>query len=116
MYQINKIDPKKVVVAVLLLFCVCSFCHAQTSVKGGLSVLSNANARLQTKITYSCQDLPIELMLKELAEIARSVQPKKLVLYHTLLWGASKQDLLDEISEIYDGEVIFGNDLDIIDL
>jgi ribonuclease BN (tRNA processing enzyme) len=53
---------------------------------------------------------------KQLAEIANSVRPKKLVLYHTLLWGASKKDLINEISDPYDGEVIFGNDLDKFDL
>ncbi len=50
----------------------------------------------------------------ELGEIASRVRPGKLALYHTLLWGASGQDLTEEISRIYDGEVIFGNDLDII--
>lgn len=50
----------------------------------------------------------------ELGEIASKVRPRKLVLYHALLWGASGQDLMGEISQIYDGEVIFGNDLDVI--
>ncbi len=49
----------------------------------------------------------------ELAEIVNQVLPKKLVLYHTLLWGASEQDLLDEIGSLYDGEVILGRDLQV---
>jgi ribonuclease BN (tRNA processing enzyme) len=52
----------------------------------------------------------------ELAEIALKVLPKKLVLYHTLLWGASEQDLMDEISSVHKGEIILGNDLDVITL
>ena len=53
---------------------------------------------------------------EQLAGIASEARPGKLVLYHTLLWGASRHDLEKEISEIYDGEIIFGNDLDMITL
>lgn len=49
---------------------------------------------------------------KELAEILKEVRTKLTVLCHQLLWGASPQDLLDEIGEIYDGEVRSGQDLD----
>jgi ribonuclease BN (tRNA processing enzyme) len=53
---------------------------------------------------------------KQLSEIASLVRPRSLVLYHTLLWGAKEDDLLEEIRQTYDGEVILGNDLDIIHL
>jgi ribonuclease Z len=49
----------------------------------------------------------------ELAEIAGKASPKLVVLYHILFWGASEQELLDEISKIYKGKVIAGQDLDI---
>jgi ribonuclease BN (tRNA processing enzyme) len=50
---------------------------------------------------------------RELAEILKEVRPKLTVLYHQLLWGASPQDLLDEIGGVYNGKVSFGQDLDI---
>ncbi len=48
----------------------------------------------------------------ELAAIAKQAKPKLLVLNHQLFWGASEEDLLEEIATIYDGEVVSGNDLD----
>ena len=50
---------------------------------------------------------------KELAEIATKAKPKLLVLYHQLLWGATKEQLLEEIGKGYSGKVAFGNDLDV---
>jgi hypothetical protein len=35
------------------------------------------------------------------------------VLYHILFWGATEQELLEEISGGYGGKVIVGRDLDI---
>ncbi|PID91383.1 MAG: MBL fold metallo-hydrolase [Bacteroidetes bacterium] len=49
----------------------------------------------------------------ELAALAKEAKPKKLLLYHTLFWGAEEEDLLNEIRSIYDGEVYVGRDLDI---
>ncbi|PLX31246.1 MAG: MBL fold metallo-hydrolase [Ignavibacteria bacterium] len=46
----------------------------------------------------------------ELGAIAARVRPKLLVLYHVLYWGAAEQDLLDEISTVYDGNVVVGKD------
>jgi ribonuclease Z len=50
---------------------------------------------------------------KELAGIAAKAQPKLLLLYHQLLWGATPEQLLGEIKEGYQGKVVFGDDLDI---
>lgn len=50
---------------------------------------------------------------KELAEIATKAKPKLLVLYHQLLWGATKEQLLEEMAKGYSGKVVFGNDLDV---
>ncbi len=47
----------------------------------------------------------------ELGEIAKAAQPKLVVLYHILFWGAEPQDLLDEIAEKYEGKVVVGSDL-----
>jgi ribonuclease BN (tRNA processing enzyme) len=49
----------------------------------------------------------------ELGKLAARVRPKVLVLYHQLLWGATPQDVLEEIHRVYDGTVIYGNDLDV---
>jgi ribonuclease BN (tRNA processing enzyme) len=49
----------------------------------------------------------------ELGEIAREINPRLLVLYHIIYWGASEQDLIDEISEKYKGRFIVGKDLDV---
>ena len=49
----------------------------------------------------------------ELGEIASRAEPKLLVLYHILFWGASEETLLREVREKYSGEVVLGNDLDV---
>lgn len=46
----------------------------------------------------------------ELAEMAKKAEPGLIILYHTLYWGASDQDLLDEIATIYKGKVAVGLD------
>lgn len=50
----------------------------------------------------------------ELAQIATKANPKLLVLYHQLFWGATDQDLIDEMVQAgYKGRVVSGKDLDI---
>ncbi|MGA1820134.1 MAG: MBL fold metallo-hydrolase [Thermoplasmatota archaeon] len=49
----------------------------------------------------------------QLASIAKAAGPKLLVLYHQLLWGRPEEELVREISTIYDGTVVSGKDLDI---
>lgn len=50
----------------------------------------------------------------ELAEIAREIRPEKLILTHQMHLGpVSDEELLQEITDLYDGEVIFGRDLDL---
>lgn len=49
----------------------------------------------------------------ELADIANTVKPKLLILYHQLFWGATEQDLVREIRATYKGQVVSGNDLDV---
>lgn len=49
----------------------------------------------------------------ELAEIARRAKPGLLVLYHQLFWGATEEEMLEEIRAHYDGEVVSGKDLDV---
>jgi len=51
----------------------------------------------------------------ELANMAKRAQPKTLVLYHQLFWGAAKEDLLMEIRRTYDGVVISASDLDVFE-
>jgi len=52
---------------------------------------------------------------KELGKIAEQAQPAVLVLYHILFWGAQEAELLAEIEEVYQGKVIVGRDLMVID-
>jgi len=47
----------------------------------------------------------------ELGEIANKTKPGLLVLHHILFWGATEEELLDEISQIYDGLVSVGSDM-----
>ena len=50
---------------------------------------------------------------KEIGEIGVVAQPKRLVLNHVMHLGPiSDEDFMAEITDIYDGEVIMGNDLD----
>jgi ribonuclease Z len=49
----------------------------------------------------------------ELGEIAKESQPGLIIMYHILYWGATDEQLLKEISEVYDGKVVVGSDLDI---
>ncbi len=49
----------------------------------------------------------------ELGELAARAEPKLLILYHQLLWGATKEQLLSEVRLHFDGEVVFANDLDV---
>jgi len=51
----------------------------------------------------------------ELAKIANELRPGLLVLNHVLFWGASEQDILDEIAEGYDGKVVIGADLQVFE-
>ncbi len=46
----------------------------------------------------------------ELAEIAESIKPGLIVLYHTLYWGSNDEDILNEISQKYKGKVVVGHD------
>ena len=51
----------------------------------------------------------------ELAELAAKTKPGKVVLYHLLFWGFTEKDLVDEIKTKYQGEVIVGRDLMVIE-
>jgi len=52
---------------------------------------------------------------RELAELAKKVKPKLLILYHILDWGASEEILINEIKMDYDGKIICGKDLLVIE-
>ncbi len=47
----------------------------------------------------------------ELAELAERIQPGLMVLYHTLYWGSTNEDILEEIARTYKGAVVIGKDL-----
>ncbi len=49
----------------------------------------------------------------ELGEIAAKSKPGLVIMYHILFWGATDEQLLEEISQTYDGKVMVGSDLDI---
>ena len=49
----------------------------------------------------------------QLGELAKQAEPELLVLTHQLLWGATEEQLLDEIRLNFDGKVVYANDLDV---
>jgi ribonuclease BN (tRNA processing enzyme) len=49
----------------------------------------------------------------ELAAVARRARPRLLVLYHQLMWGATDEGLVREVSAGWDGRVVSGKDLDV---
>ena len=49
----------------------------------------------------------------ELADIAAQIKPKLLILYHQLYWGATDEELVKEITDIYKGKVVSARDLDV---
>lgn len=52
----------------------------------------------------------------ELAAIASEIRPKQLILTHQMHLGAiTDQEMVQEITDLYDGEVIFGRDLDVFE-
>ena len=52
----------------------------------------------------------------ELAALALEIRPRLLLLYHQLFWGQTPDELVDEVTREYDGQVISTNDLDVFDL
>ena len=50
----------------------------------------------------------------DLGKLAARVRPGKLVLYHELPMGQTPAEVLSEIRQNFDGEVIYGKDLDVI--
>jgi ribonuclease BN (tRNA processing enzyme) len=51
---------------------------------------------------------------RQVAEIANLARPKLLVLTHVLLHGDPEEALLQEMRSLYAGDVVFGNDLDVL--
>ncbi len=49
----------------------------------------------------------------ELGRIAAEAQPGLLILYHQLLWGSTPTELVEEVRQLYDGEIVYGNDLEV---
>lgn len=50
----------------------------------------------------------------DVGRIAALVHPSKLVLYHILTMGETPEQLLREVRRNYAGEIVFGNDLEVI--
>ena len=50
----------------------------------------------------------------DVGRVAAQVQPKKLVLYHLLPMGQTADEVLGEVRRNWQGEVIYGKDLDVI--
>jgi ribonuclease BN (tRNA processing enzyme) len=50
----------------------------------------------------------------DLGRLAAKVRPKKLVLYHQLPMDETPDEILQEIRAGFNGEVIYGNDLQVI--
>ena len=50
----------------------------------------------------------------DVGRVAAEVRPRKLVLYHLLPMGESPDEVLSEVRRHFDGEVVYGKDLDVI--
>ena len=50
----------------------------------------------------------------DLGKLAAGARPKKLVLYHQLTMGETPAQILQEVRAGFSGEVIYGNDLDVV--
>ena len=50
----------------------------------------------------------------DLGKLAAEAKPKKLVLYHQLAMGQTPEEVTGEIRQHFNGEVIYGKDLDVI--
>jgi ribonuclease BN (tRNA processing enzyme) len=46
--------------------------------------------------------------------VAAQVRPKKLVLYHLLPMGQTADEVLAEVRRNWNGDVIYGRDLDVV--
>ena len=51
----------------------------------------------------------------ELGKIAKAVNPKLLVLTHQIYYNKSKEDIIGEIRQNYDGALAYGDDLDVFE-
>jgi ribonuclease Z len=51
---------------------------------------------------------------KQLGELACTAKPGLVILNHTLFWGSSEKDILNEVQQEYDGDVILSSDLLVI--
>src|ERR1035438_10126433 len=50
----------------------------------------------------------------DLGKLAAAAKPKKLVLYHELPMGQPPEQVIREIREHFNGDVIYGKDLDVV--
>jgi ribonuclease BN (tRNA processing enzyme) len=50
---------------------------------------------------------------RDVGRLAAEAQPKLLLLYHVLLWGATEESLLAEVAQTYSGRVVIGKDLQV---
>ena len=51
---------------------------------------------------------------EDLGRVAAEARPRKLVLYHQLPMGETAEEVVGEVRSRFDGEVIYGRDLDVI--
>ncbi|MFX0173790.1 MAG: MBL fold metallo-hydrolase [Candidatus Hodarchaeota archaeon] len=49
----------------------------------------------------------------ELGDLAAIINPKLLILYHQLFMGRTEKDLLNEVCELYSGDIVSGKDLEV---
>jgi ribonuclease Z len=50
----------------------------------------------------------------DVGRVAAEVRPKKLVLYHLSPMGETPEEVMDEVRRNFNGEIIYGKDLDVI--
>jgi ribonuclease BN (tRNA processing enzyme) len=52
----------------------------------------------------------------DVGRLAARAQVKRVVLVHQLLWGATEEQMVEEVRAQYEGPVIYGRDLDVIEI
>lgn len=71
----------------------------------------SARKLAQRSADWQAYNRAVHTSTLELAEIAIQTQPRLLVLTHQLFWGASEEELIQEITARYNGKTISGRDL-----
>lgn len=75
-------------------------------------VISDASLALSAP-NWQVYHRQVHTPASELGRLAGAARPGLLVLYHALLYGVPERTVVDEVRAVYDGDVVFADDLDL---